>query len=36
VVRVHSDRGGEYMGRELRRWLEEKGITHMCTTAYSQ
>ena len=35
VKRLRTDRGGEYLTNDLKRWLEEKGITHELTTAYS-
>ncbi|CAI7732468.1 unnamed protein product [Closterium sp. NIES-53] len=32
---LRSDRGGEYMGKDLESFLEEKGITHQLSVAYT-
>ncbi|CAI7797457.1 unnamed protein product [Closterium sp. NIES-53] len=32
---LRSDRGGEYMGKDLESFLEDKGITHQLTVAYT-
>ncbi|CAI7810723.1 unnamed protein product [Closterium sp. NIES-53] len=32
---LQSDRGGEYMGKDLESFLEEKGITHQLSVAYT-
>ncbi|CAI7730881.1 unnamed protein product [Closterium sp. NIES-54] len=31
---LRSDRGGEYMGKDLETFLEDKGITHQLSVAY--
>ncbi|CAI7834452.1 unnamed protein product [Closterium sp. NIES-54] len=31
---LRSDRGGEYMGKDLESFLEDKGITHQLSVAY--
>jgi transposase InsO family protein len=35
MVRLRTDRGGEYMGAELQRWMQSKGVTHKTTAPYS-
>ncbi|CAI7772568.1 unnamed protein product [Closterium sp. NIES-53] len=32
---LRSDRGGEYMGKDLESFLEDKGITHQLSVAYT-
>ncbi|GJP82026.1 hypothetical protein CLOP_g12146, partial [Closterium sp. NIES-67] len=32
---LRSDRGGEYLGKELQTFLEEKGITHQLSVPYT-
>ncbi|CAI7810442.1 unnamed protein product [Closterium sp. NIES-54] len=32
---IRSDRGGEYMGKDLESFLEDKGITHQLLVAYT-
>ncbi|CAI5457772.1 unnamed protein product [Closterium sp. Yama58-4] len=35
VKTLRSDRGGEYMGKDLESFLEDKGITHQLSVAYT-
>ena len=35
VKAIRSDGGGEYMSNEFKKYLEEHGIHHQATTAYS-
>ncbi|CAI7774852.1 unnamed protein product [Closterium sp. NIES-53] len=35
VKMLRSDRGGEYMGKDLESFLEDKGITHQLSVAYT-
>ncbi len=32
---LRTDRGGEYIGREMENWMKQKGILHQMTTPYT-